>query len=237
METVPLYHGTDSRILAMSPEERQIFIQDCSLATDFLWALFEPYYHGRCKVPLDEPGMEGCTTVESKLIELKDPLQYDRDPVRYNNLENALLRIDAQKNGSALYQYDWFYLTNLLDRAIRYAESAVAFGEFGLNAYCLLDAAAMIKFSKWEPDQKTTLAIEKIKKFGEADPCPVVLVFTSYDPENLRMEDGRELPFPLESDSKIGFSLQYRGYLDIASAIRWNIKEARKKLRKFEISS
>ncbi len=135
METVPLYHGTDSRILAMSPEERRIFREDCLLATDFLWTLFEPYFSGRCEVPLNEPGLEGKTKLEMKLKELKGPLQFDLDQTRYNNLFDALHRIAAQKRGSEQYQYDNFYLTNDLDRAIDYAKKAFAFGEVGLNAY------------------------------------------------------------------------------------------------------
>ena len=237
METVPLYHGTDSRILAMSPEERRIFREDCLLATDFLWTLFAPYYFGRCEVPLNKPGLEGITTLEPKLIELKEPLQYDLNQTRYVNLSNALYRIDAQKRGCEQYQYDNFYLTNLLDRAINYAKSAFAFGEVGLNAYRLLDAAAMIKFSEWKPDQKTAQAIEKIKRFGEAKPCPIVLVVTVYDPANLRMEDGSDLRFPLKPDSRSFYSFRYLGDLDVASADQWDLEKAQQKSHKFHMDS
>lgn len=235
METVPLYHGTDSRILAMSPEERRIFREDCLLATRFLWTLFKPYYYGRCEVPLNEPGLEGKTKLEPKLIELKEPLQYDLNNTRYVNLKSALDRIDAQMRGCEQYQYDNFYLTNHLDTAIDYAKSAFAFGEVGLNAYRLLDAAAMIKFSKWEPDQKTAQAIEKIKRFGKAEPCPIVLVFTVYDLENLRMEDGSDLLFPLEPDSRSFYTFRYLGDLDVASADQWNLEKAQQKAREFDM--
>ncbi len=95
----------------------------------------------------------------------------------------------------------------------------------------------MIKFSKWEPDPKTAQAIEKIKRFGEAKPCPIVLVFTVYDPANLRTEIGDDLPYPLEPDSNSSYSFRYLGDLDFASADRWDLEKAQQKSREFDMDS
>ena len=92
MTKVPLYHGTDAR----------------RIATDYLWSFFEPYFCEYINVPLDEPGMDGCTTIERRLIELKGYLSVDNDSTIYNNLYEALLRVDAQKQGNEEYQYNSF---------------------------------------------------------------------------------------------------------------------------------
>ena len=237
MET-PLYHGTDSRILAMNSDERSAFKQDCLLAVDYLWPFFEPYFHGHCKVPLNKPGMEGCTTIESKMMELKTPLHFDQNQTVFYNLWDALNRIDAQKRGVDDYQYDDFYLTNMLDRAINYAERAFAFGEIGLNAYRLLVAALMIQFSDWNPDEKTAQAIARIKEFGEAASSPVILVFTNYIPENLRDEKGDELLDILLPSHKgcAGMSYRYLGELDVSSAVQLSLQEALQKQKEIEKS-
>ena len=217
---IPLYHGTDSRILAMSSDERKFFKQDCLLAIDYMWPFFEPYYPSIFAPSLNLP--------------------FDVDDEEETELRDLIYIINSLKNDNKLFQYDYFYLTNSLERAIDYAKNAFAFGEVGFLAYSLLNVTPKFQFKDWNPDQMTTQALARIKKFGEAKPSPVILVFTNYILENLRDEKGKPiidifLPTP-ENHFAFECSYRYLGELDVSSAVQLNLQEALQKLKDIEKS-
>lgn len=119
-----LYHGTDARILAMTSEEKDEWKKIFFELADILRPYYPEVYH------LD---------IFKKSFE-----NGNREDI-FLNLWNAISRYDAMKNGSKQYQYGEIYLTNGFDRAKSYAYGSFAFGEVGLNAYRMLEAARFFR--------------------------------------------------------------------------------------------
>ena len=206
MANIPLYHGTDARILAMSDGERKKFKELCALSIEYLWKLFDSY-------------------VDRRLEELKSILTNGQDESKFYDLYYTLICVDAYRNGRADYQYEHIYLTNMISRAIDYANRSFAFGEFGFHAYNMLDAAHIIKFTDWNPSPKEEEALSTLQIFAESKAEPIVLEMDDYDINNLRTEDGGPLPPGLLSEY-CGMSLRYIGELPLRNLKRMTAKEA-----------
>ncbi len=209
MEKIPLYHGTDARILAMSDEERAEFKKICQVATKFLWGMFEQYF----------------IMFEGNYVMQYDKLDNELKPLFgdetvYNKLFDTLTRVSAQMNNNGQYQYDHLYLTTRKETAIKYAYRAFAFGEIGLNAYRMLEAAEIIGFSCQNP--AITDALTKLQRFAKAEAEPVVIEITDYDAECLRMEDGRSFPLNLLPAFQ---NVRYLGNLSLSNAKRIDINK------------
>ena len=232
MDKLPLYHGTDARILDMSDADRNAFKQDCMKAIDCLWNVFEPYYNTNINIRTIEDGVVKIVN-DKKLIELQPKLRFDEDETIYYNLYEKLTMVSAWKNNNELYKYDSLYLTNSMDRAKNYAHRAYAFGEIGLIAYRLLSAAAMIGFDVCPDDESMKHVLCKIKTFAEAKREPIVLEFDDYDPEDVKMEDGSELDFSLDDDiiRHGGWSFRYTGSLAFDKAKRIYIDDDGKQIK------
>ncbi len=221
MDKLPLYHGTDARILDMSDAERNAFKQDCTKAIDCLWEFFAPYYNTSINIRTIEDGIEKIVN-DIKLIELQPKLRFEEDETIYYNLYEKLTMISAWKRNNKLFQYNELYLTNSINRAKYYAYYAFAFGEIGLIAYRLLSAAAMIGFDVCSNDERMKDILCKIKTFAEAKREPIVLEFDDYDPDAVKQEDGSELDFSL-GDNIIRhgeWSFRYIGSLSFDKAKR-----------------
>ncbi len=159
------YHGTDARTLAMSAEERDSFKKYCKEVAKGL----RPYFPESCKLDL-----------------FKDHLDKDL----YLNLGNALDVIDADANGNFSYQHDDFYLTITYEKARNYAYRSSAFGEIGLVAYRLIDAARKMGLKNIGPYSINDY-YKRIISFAESEPRPIVLTFKGLDISLMETENGK----------------------------------------------
>ena len=119
MSNVRLFHGTDQRILDMSPEERAVFKETCLYVASQLKDVF---------IDLE--------FVESQ----KDKFRSEKNPHLYYNLVDKLVAYDEMRRGNPLFQYDSFCLTNVYAMAEKFAKCSFAFGEVGLIPYRMMEA-------------------------------------------------------------------------------------------------
>ena len=115
----------------------------------------------------------------------------DRKDIFFN-LSEAIGRYEGMKNGSAKYQYGDIYLTNGLDRAKSYAYRSFAFGEVGLNAYRMLEAAKFLGLT-FDPRSRAASLSNQLWTFAHDNPQPIVLTFHHVSSDDLLLDNGKEL--------------------------------------------
>lgn len=171
MELESIYQGTDARILAMTLEEKEQWKNDCIELADMLRPYYpDVYYLEIFKKRLEDGGREDI----------------------YLNLWDAITRYDAMKNGNKQYQYGEIYLTNGFDMAKSYAYGSFAFGEVGLNAYRMLEAARFFGF-EFPSNTRGSYLSARLWTFAHDNPEPVVLTFHNVPCDDLLFDDGLEL--------------------------------------------
>lgn len=172
-EVPTFYHGTDARILRMSPDEIRSFKQDIIKALDYLWLFFKPY-----------SGDMEC---------LKGPLGYDMDTSLYCQTSMAISINMHRLTSMKLWQYEGLYLTNWDWQAWSYSRRAYCFGELGMVAQILITSAGKIRFRGWKPDYDTKRAMDRIMSFSKVKPEPVVVVLDNLEIEHIKDAGGGEL--------------------------------------------
>lgn len=160
---IPLYHGTDRRILSKSLEERQVLRKACDVLIEFYSPVVREY------------------TSTHKYKDNPIPLMYrlmDCDSVAYCKLSN-----------SKLYEYDATYLTGDLSKAIRYARRAMIYGELGyvVSTFILATKEFGLALPLMNEEQKK--AYELITQYMKEPSQPVVLVFQNIDKSLMKYDD------------------------------------------------
>lgn len=123
---VTLYHGTDERVVKMTPEERSGMRLATQIASEYMFSIFKPLLDET--ISISHPKIKGAYVSVQKIDFLKECI----DEVTYCNLMDALHRFQAQKEGNGLFQYKHFYLTNY-NKAVRYAKRSFAFERLDLQ--------------------------------------------------------------------------------------------------------
>ena len=202
MSNVRLFHGTDQRILDMSPEERAVFKETCLYVASQLRDVF---------IDLE--------FVESQ----KDKFRSEKNPHLYYNLVDKLVAYDEMRRGNPLFQYDSFCLTNVYAMAEKFAKCSFAFGEVGLIPYRMMEAlyfAGVLKripTSFFSDYNRLERGMHKIIDFAEHQKQkPVVLAFDNISEDDLLMEDGR--PLTKGALGSAPLNLRYSGTIDISAA-------------------
>ena len=211
MEIPILYHGTDAKMISLSKEERQSYLNDCKAVANYLWQFFHPLWVDE----LVETIIEGNKAfVKRKKITNYKQVLNQKEPNLYHTLWENLDIISFEKNGNGNFQYNDLYLTTELDKAINYAMRSYAGGEIGFIAYSLIQGAEVIMSEGWDKDAQINLAIARIKKFAEAPKQPVILAAKNIKVESLLYENGE--PF----NQVIGFLLPSYRYI---SEVEWDV--------------
>ncbi len=191
MPVPTLYHGTDARILRMSPAEINSFKQDILKALDYMWPFFEPYTQEHRHQEY-KPSIKGTVSVQD-VEYLKELLDYAKDSTLYCQVSMAININQMRLSNRKQWQYDGLYLTNWDWQAMGYAKRGFAFGELGLVASILITAAKKIKFKGWNPGPDTERAMTRIHAFSEDKPEPVVVVLDNLDITHIKDEGGEPL--------------------------------------------
>ena len=169
-----LYHGTDLRIVLMTEEERKTFKEYCKKVFEYTWKLYENYYD------------------EILSGKFKDVL----GDTKWHNLCNALTISSANHNGNEQYQYDSFHLTTMKFKAENYARRAFAFGEIGLAAYRMYDAALSLNFPIKEIEEEANHIVRFATDYGNVK--PVVFEITDLDVGLLEVERFKSLQYVID---------------------------------------
>lgn len=164
-----LYHGTDLRIVLMTEEERKTFKEYCKKVFDYMWKLYENSYD------------------EILSGKFKDILGV----TKWHNLCNALTVCSANHNRNEQYRYDSFHLTTMKVKAEDYARHAFAFGEIGLTAYRMYDAAILLKLSIKEIEEEANHVVRFATDYDNIK--PVVFEITDLDVDLLEVEQFKSL--------------------------------------------
>ena len=189
-----LYHGTDARLVKMSQEERNEYLNYCNLVIDYFWRLFEPYYSSFETQQVTINGNK--TSVQVRTIEKYKPLFEAQDKIGvYYNLIEKLWMIETTRNGNEQYQYGDLYLTSSKLKARDYALHSFAGGELGSIAQRLILAAELMEVEQIDMDEKTRKAIETIKSFTNNPEviCPVIVKVPNIEIKYLKSDKGEQL--------------------------------------------
>ena len=210
MKQIPLYHGTDRRMVLMSKEVREKYLKSCMSMIVHLRNILAPYLeceqieHVRCGVKM--------YISEYKIMRFKSLMEERGGKEFWTNFYQTLLLSEAalnkEENHSGMnFKYGDLYLTGDKNKAINYARRAFAGGEQGLFAYRLIqgtDILGMLHLDSPEIEQN----VNTIKMFAESEPQPVVLQVSNIDYDCLLLESGK----PVNIDEGFllkGFSYRY----------------------------
>lgn len=172
---VPLFHGTDYRIVRMSQEERKSFRNLIEEVIKELWPFFEPY--------LVNP--DGKYNLFSKI----------QDTVFYTTLLDRMGCWNQNLKGHHKYQYekDGLYVTSQESSAINYARRASHFGEIGSIAYFFIKALDYINPENWNPSKELQEKISQILNFSESEKESVIYTLKNLPVSELRSWEGELL--------------------------------------------
>lgn len=190
MRNIPiLYHGTDARMIEMTFDERQTYLNACKQVLDYFWEIFSPYY---LNWDLVETIIDGRIAFISKcrIDKYKDCIIQHSGNFLWSSILDKLQKCEAYKNNNPLYQYGSLYLTGDKYKATVYANDAFAGGEIGSISYRFIQLAEILKN---EIRYEEFDAIKKIKAFAEAEPCPVLIPFSDLDANYLLTDKGTPL--------------------------------------------
>lgn len=196
-KAIILYHGTDARFVRMSKEERMEYLNKCKKVIDYLWELFQPLWQKEEKEVILPNGVKIIDTSSRKIEHLKSLFINASEQELYNRLLSRLSMVDAWKNGSKWYQYDFLCVTGDKEKAERYAKRSFAGGEFGYIAYDLICGAEFLNLLNNEILDEISIYIDEIKIFSNSQE-PIVLCIDDLDTEFLYVETSdkpfREVP-------------------------------------------
>ena len=171
---IPLYHGTDKKVLDYSRNERIEIQALCVSISDYAYQLFS------------EDGLSVFSPSKYKAKRISEIGEY------WLYMLDAFQRYDSRKNGSNLYEYGSLYLTGDKGKAKWYARGAYILGEQGKTAYWLYTAASKI----WNLKACNPYMSRRFERFEEliAKPrIPVILTFNDIPKNDLFSEKGEEI--------------------------------------------
>lgn len=192
MKHIPLYHGTDKRLVQMTQEERERYLKSCVSMIEYLRTILLLH--------------------KNELIHWEKVIEEKGGKVLWTNFYQTLLLSEAvlnkEENNSGMnFKYGDLYLTGDKNKAINYARRAFAGGEQGLFAYRLIQGTeilGMLHLDSPEIEQN----VNTIKMFAESEPQPVVLQVSNIDYDCLLLESGE--PVNIEEDFLLkGLSYRY----------------------------
>ena len=209
------YHGTDARIVRMKEKERKQYINGCNIVINYLFKFYKPLLeHEMVKTQI---GGITCKVLKQKIEVLYKNIFIENNKLDlYYRIYEKSRYVDWYFNGSQKYQYSSFYVTGDKDKAKGFAYRAYAGGEFGMNAYYLIQGLELISFPDFNPSQEVEKAIESILDFAmEGKEEPVVFELNDLNLDMLLNEDGTKIdintPYYYFEDS----SFRYTGNINL----------------------
>ena len=184
-----LYHGTDARLVNMSKDERNSYLNHCKVVTDFLWTIFKPFMEKEDY--LDTYNGVECICRRHKIERYMNSYIEKFGKNAWYNMFEKLQMLGFRDDGNEQYQYKSFYLTFNRHIAQKFARRSFAGGEQGLIAYYLITALENLGWDNDVTPIKSSIVI--IKSFANGKAQPVIIPFDNLDLDFLQTEAGRPL--------------------------------------------
>lgn len=208
--SVPLYHGTDRKVLSMSLEERlkakkSAFVLINYFSKVYVQNKFEFKDFRESAIP------EHDRHIEFLKKKLKD--NYAHTYHCYGMCTSYMK--------SPNYQYDSFYVTGIYNRACDFAQKATHFGEIEDTAYTLWNGANLLGYEIDNLEIQDDLLI--LKNIWGLPSSPVLIKFDGLDREQLLFESGAEIELSMDENSFKGGNFRLRN--DFTSYSNYSLLE------------
>lgn len=184
---IPLYHGTDKKLLDYSEKERSEIQKICTQISDYCYHRF-----------LDD----GLSIFSPSNYKTKRESEIGDC---WRIFLEVFQKYDSRKRGSTLYQYGFLYLTGDRNKAENYARNAYIMGEQGIITYWLYVAASKVWDLKRDSQDLVEL-FERFERLTEKPSIPILLTFTNIPKNDLLSERGKEIQWEVLGDSITGLS-------------------------------
>ncbi|MCR5188940.1 MAG: hypothetical protein K6C97_08390 [Treponema sp.] len=208
--TIPLYHGTDRKVFAMSPEER-------TEAKKSAFALIN--YFSKVYV---QNKFEFKDFRESAIPEHDKHIEFLKDKLKdcYAHTYHCYGMCTSYMKSSN-YQYDSFYVTGIYNRACDFAKKATHFGEIGDTAYTLWNGANLLGYEIDNLEIQDDLLI--LNKIWSLPSSPVLIKFDGLVREQLLLESGAEIESNMDENFFKGCNFRLRN--DFTSYSNYSLLE------------
>ena len=212
---MPLFHGTDRAILAMTQQERVKLRTACATVIDYLLPIYEENKFGNRKPDENKRDLK---ELHAKVVDARG---------------KATLR----KEKNSLYSYENVYLTFDPHKAeVFYAPFASICGELGYIAYWLLQGAKRLGYTFPPQNEAQFLAIQMVEDAGTRIPDPVIVMYFNIPKERLKTERGRDIDWERQVDSFLrGIhygEVRVVGEFNISNGIITSIEELKLQINK-----
>ncbi len=202
--TIPLYHGTDKKVLSMSAEERAV-------AKMSAFNLINYY----SKIYIQNK-FEFRDYRESAFPEHEKHSQFLKDKLKdsYSHTYHCYGMATSYMKSSN-YQYDSFYVTGIYERACDFARNATHFGELGDTAFTLWKGANLLGY---EVDNSVIgKDLDILQTIWQIPSCPIIIKFEGLDREQLLFENGKKIDPVFTDDFFEGANFRLKNDFDSLS--------------------
>lgn len=189
-----LYHGTDARIVMMTDDERQQYLDHCKNVIDYLF----PFYDKLATTfEMVQDEFQGQVRFFNRcLLDIRYKDKLEQIPGLFSNLHKSITLIQARNRGNRQYQYGSFYVTSMRGIAVSYALRSFAGGELGYAAYNYIRGLECVKLESYNPSRDIIRSMGIVGEFAgdEGQHDPVIFTFKDIDIDCLQNERGNPLP-------------------------------------------
>ena len=104
-----LYHGTDARIVMMTDDERQQYLDHCENVIDYLF----PFYDKLATIfkTVQDEYQGQLIFIDRCLLDVRFKDKLEQIPGLFSNLHKSITLIQARNRGNGQYQYGSFYVS------------------------------------------------------------------------------------------------------------------------------
>jgi hypothetical protein len=184
-----LFHGTDLTIWELSSQKRADLNDSCWKILNYLG----PEIREMVYVMRDPTK----NTMKAHDFEVKFRQIFGNDEYpAFAIFDKAVRTIDKEPN----YRHNGFYVTNILNRAKRFALEAVHFGEIGFLAYQSRVLAERIGLDLHPITDEVEAAIDTTMWYEKLEHKPVVYCLEGVAKSRLMDEDGEKFPFKINDE-------------------------------------
>lgn len=184
--TIPLYHGTDRKLLSLSKEQRE-----AAKASAFNLIHYFADIYVKNEFEFKDYHISASDKKEKHNAELKEKLgDYHKSTWDAYSVACSINKPN--------YQYNSLYLTGDYQKASRYAYGSNLFGEIGSVAYRLMHGAKLMEYEIDSKFIETELLI--LNPIWEITPNPILIQFDNLDRKDLLTERGEEVDDDGSSD-------------------------------------
>lgn len=167
-----LYHGTDSKVLALTTEQRKELENICFAVSKISYEI------------LREKGV-------LKTVKCPDVYIERIGHIWSEFMSSAVIPFEGRLNDSELYSYGCIFVTNSKDRAARFAKKSSIYGEQGNVARLFFEVLTLSGLLEEVPSEYIS-AFREFEKHTALEKRPVLVEITDVDEDCIYHENGKK---------------------------------------------